>query len=552
MQETFRQRCSSVEVPSAFHQTDSAAKDAVSITNLSFAYTGAEEPSIEVGEFRVGRGEIILVTGRSGSGKSTLSNCINGVIPHMLHGSLEGKVLTCGLDTVQTPLPNMSWHIGTLLQDPDSQLLNYTVEEEVAFGPENLCLPTDEIRQRVFEALQITGMTHHTDRETYTLSGGEKQRLILASILAMNPPLLILDEPTSNIDPEGTESIFGILRSLSRKKTILIVEHKVERVLPFIDRLILVEGGRIRMDIGKSEILHHLDELTSAGVEVPEHYQIARKLDLDSTDMETVRKHARKSGYTLRSPERTTGGNIVLEAKSCVRAGSSVIVDTDMTIREGEVLAVTGRNGAGKSTLLNSLCGMLDSKLKSDISLKVMGRDLSHATVQEIGKNVAYIPQSFDIVLVNSTVEDEISYSLRKRNRADRESLRPKVDEYISMFSLEELRKCDPLTLSFGQRRRVVIASVLASGARIILMDEPTSGQDFHNREMLGREMFVLKSSGLSFAVVTHDTRFVYRHADRMIVMEEGKKTLEGTPEECFRTSSRYGIVPPSDFFLRC
>ncbi len=521
--------------------------------NLSFSYTGAPESSLEVGRFETGEGDIILITGKSGSGKSTLVNCINGVIPHIFHGNLSGTVLTSGMTVSDTPLFKISSYVGTLLQDPSAQVLNYTVEEEVAFGPENLCLQPEEIASRVKEAVDITGLNSMLDRETYTLSGGEMQRLALASVLAMKPEILILDEPTSNIDPEGTEKIFELLKSLARKKTMLIVEHKVERVLPFVDRIILVDGGRITLDIEKRDLPDHLEDLVSAGIEIPEHYLVARKLRLDVTDVQSVRKKAVESGLSFSSPDRSSAGKVVLNAHSTVHSDKPCpLVDTGLTLFEGEMLAIMGRNGAGKSTLLNSLCGMLDTRLKAEISLRVGDSDLSSSSVQEVGRHIAYIPQAFDIVLINSTVEDEISYSMRKRSGTSRKQLREKTDYFLKMFSLLEAKDRDPLTLSFGQRRRVAMASALSSGARVVMMDEPTSGQDFYHREILGKELSSLRNSGYSFVVVTHDARFVYRHASRMMVMDCGKKVMEGTPEECFRESGKYGIIPPSDFLIRC
>ncbi len=523
------------------------------VRDLSFSYTGAPGNSLEVDRFETGEGEIVLVTGKSGSGKSTLVNCINGVIPHIFHGNLSGTVLTSGLVVSDTPLFKISSHVGTLLQDPTTQVLNYTVEEEVAFGPENLCLDPEEIASRVREAVDITGLQSLINRETYTLSGGELQRLAFASVLAMRPEILILDEPTSNIDPEGTEKIFELLKSLAGKKTLLVVEHKVERVLPFVDRIVLVDRGRITLDIEKEDILNHIDDLIEAGIEIPEHYFVARKLHLDATDLSSVREGIARSGIVLAAPDRSSSGKVVLSAHSTVHSvgRSDPLVDIGLSLFEGEMLAIMGRNGAGKSTLLNSLCGLLDMRLKAHISLHVGDDDLSASPVQEVGRHIAYVPQAFDIVLVNSTVEDEISYSLRKRSRMNRRDIREKTESFLKLFSLMEVRSRDPLTLSFGQRRRVAMASALSSGAKIVMMDEPTSGQDFYHREMLGKELSSLRKSGFSFVVVTHDARFVYRHASRMVVMDGGRMVMEGTPEECFRESGKYGITPPSDYLIR-
>ncbi len=527
-------------------------RGSISVADLSFFYTGSPERSIKVGSLNVSEGEIILLTGKSGSGKSTLVNCINGVIPHIFHGTRSGMVFVSGLDVSRTSLSALSSHIGTLLQDPSTQVLNYTVEEEVAFGPENLCLSRDEIEERVHEGIAITGLGALLGRETFTLSGGEMQRLSLASVLAMRPEVMVLDEPTSNIDPEGTESIFELLKSLAGKKTILIVEHKVERVLPFVDRLVLVDEGEIRLSIAKEDIIDHLDDLVKAGVEIPEHYTLARDLGIRSTELNEVRARIAEEGLVLHAPVRSSAVKKTLEAHSTVHSEQRLLVDASLSLLEGQVFAIMGRNGAGKSTLLNSLCGMLDSRLRAEVTLRVNGQDVGSSSVRDVGSHIAYIPQAFDIVLINSTVEDEIAYSMRRRGKISKKQLRMNIDKFLGLFSLDDLKDRDPLTLSFGQRRRVAMASALASGVSVVMMDEPTSGQDFFHREILGRELSNLKSEGFSFVVVTHDARFVYRHADRMMVMDGGKNVLEGTPEECFRESAKYGVMPPTDFLLRC
>ncbi len=255
---------------------------ALEIHDLKFYYMGREEPAINIEHLSIEDGETVLITGRSGGGKSTLVNCITGIIPHVIHGEFEGQVEVYGHDTMKTQLSKLSTEVGIVLQNPENQVLNYTVEEEVAFGPENLCLEQDDIFSRVKESIETTGTSQLVDRETYTLSGGELQRVAIAAVLSMRPKLLILDEPTSNIDPEGTARVFDIIKRLKEEKTLIVVEHKVERVLPFVDRIIVIDQGKILLDIKSSQLPHYVEKMVEMGIEVPIHYIYAKKNGIDS------------------------------------------------------------------------------------------------------------------------------------------------------------------------------------------------------------------------------------------------------------------------------
>ena len=520
----------------------------VDVKDLVFNYVGVGKPVLTVDDFHVVNGEVALVIGKSGGGKSTLVNCFNGVIPHIFKGNNPDGVVVYGEPVRETPLPKLSSIVGTLLQDPETQVLNYTVEEEIAFGPENLMMPPDEIQRRVDEAVATTGIENLRERETYVLSGGELQRVALAAVLAMRPKLLIMDEPTSNIDPEGTARVFQTLTSLKGKSTLIIVEHKLERALHFIDRVILVDEGKIVFDIEKAKLVNRIDELHAAGIDVPEHYLYAKKFGMDPSNIEGIRQRIVQEGLKLSSPRRNNGGKVIMEAFAHVEVPEKVLVDAELTLREPQVLAIMGRNGAGKSTFLKTVMNFLDKELTAKSRLVINGVDLTKSSIQERGKHIAYVPQSFDLMLINKTVEEEISYSLRKRGVKD---YRGPTEEFLKLFELQEFRRRDPLMLSVGQRRRVAMAAALSSGVSIVMMDEPTSGQDFYHKEIIAKEINMLKGLGYSFIIVTHDAKFVYRYADAMVVLDAGKKVLEGTPEEVFASSQKYSVIPPTEYYLR-
>lgn len=513
----------------------------VEIKDFQVTYLGRSKPSLVIDEFEIEDGESVLIVGKSGSGKSTLVNAINGIIPNMINAQETGEISVYGKDPRKQPIYETAKLVGTLLQDPETQIFNYTVIDEIAFGPENFMLPKEEIIERVNEASKLTGISHLLYRDTNTLSGGEMQRVALASILAMRPRALILDEPTSNIDPKGTAEIFSLIKNFRQeRRSLIIVEHKLERVLPYVDRVVLIDKGRIVLDVPKEELIESSDLLASAGVEIPDYYLYLKKIGAKSLSKELLK------GYKYVPPPRRKGEKEVLyaEVKVWTKQGKT-LVDTEISIKQGEIVALMGNNGAGKSTLLKAIMGMLDRKLKAEVKLVVEGKDLSKKGLAERGSYIGYLPQNFDIMFVKRKVEDEVAFAMKNRKTFSEE----KLNNILQMFSLQKVRHDDPLLLSMGQRRRVAMASILASGAKILLMDEPTSGQDWYHREILGREVQNLREKGYTFLIVTHDSRFVDKFCDRVLVMKEGKIVFNGTPEAAFLRED-LGIYPPTEYVV--
>lgn len=527
-------------------------KKAIEIKNLEFYYQGEEEPALVIDDFYVVQGESILITGKSGSGKSTLINCLNGIIPNVISGEISGSVKLNGEEVSKMRLPDIAKVVGTLLQDPERQVMNYSIEDEIAFGPENLKLPRDEIQRRIDKVVDVVGIKDFIGRETSKLSGGELQRVALASVLALEPSILILDEPTSNIDPEGTEHIFKFLQENKKHMTQLIVEHKVERALPFVDRVVVINNGRIILNVSKEHLMNKADILLEAGIEIPEEYIYSKKLQLDTVDPEIVKEKIWERGLVLSHRVRKNEGPVMLTADvkvSVKGVESQKIVDSRLTVKKGQVYCIMGKNGAGKTTLLKAIMDFLNKKMfLAESGLSVENEDLTKADYVMRGRKLAYLPQNFDLMLVSKTVEEEIYFSSKHRKIKD---FKITGDKLIDMFSLEGKRGADPLMLSTGQRRRVCMSAALASSAHIMLMDEPTSGQDFMNKKILGEEIIKLCNMGLSFIIVTHDSRFAYRYSDTIGIMSNGSIIHEGTPEEIFRFSHEYGVIAPSDFVLR-
>lgn len=507
----------------------------VELKDVEVTYQGRDRPSLKVDYFSVEEGETVLIVGKSGSGKSTLVNVINGVIPNLISAEVKGEVRVFGRDPRKTPIHETAELIGTVLQDPEMQTISQTVMDEIAFGPENLMLSREEIWERVVESSKLAGVYDLLDRETRTLSGGELQRTVLASVLAMRPKALILDEPTSNIDPEGTDQIFSLLKRFKEEgRTMIVVEHKLDRLLRFADRVVLVDGGRLVFDVPKGEIIRRAHDLVKAGVEVPEYF-----LHLSAGKP--------LSEFVYAPPPRRRGEEVVLKARVRVWHAKTKreIVNASLTLRKGEVIALMGRNGAGKSTLLKALVGLLDKDLKSEVELWVNGVDLSDEDLTVRGAYIGYLPQTFDVMFVKRTVREEVAFPMKARRAYDESRL----NEVLKSFSLYDIANDDPLLLSMGQRRRVAMASVLASGAKVLLMDEPTSGQDWYHRETLGSELRELAEDGYSILVVTHDSRFVDKFCDWVLVMDKGRVVAEGKPEEIFQKEG-LGVSPPSEYLV--
>ena len=451
--------------------------------------------SLEVDSLEVREGESVLVTGRSGSGKSTLLNSINGVIPHEIEAEEEGEVRVFGVDVRRSRVQEVARYVGTLLQDPEAQIMNYYVFEELAFGAENLNLPREEVVSAVTEAAEVVGVKHLLNRETWRLSGGEKQRVVLGSVLAMRPRALVLDEPTSSIDIKGTREILSTLRALKDRVSMVIAEHKVNRVLDFVDRVLILDRGKVVQDLGREEL---------------------KTVDLEEYGVEPLELKGR--------PEKRREGEVVLEAKVEVTDGERVIVDTELKLREG-VTALMGDNGSGKSTLLKAIAGVLPQGLKSQGTIKVDGREVSRAPVQRRGEVIAYLPQEVDLMFTKRTVREEVSFPAKARKRYDG----ARVEQLMKLFNLPEDQ--DPFLLSVGQKRRVAMASLLATGVKVFLLDEPTTGQDWESRKSLGEE---LRSIDGAFLVVTHDPLFVYYYADYAYLMANGRLTPMA-PEDALR-----------------
>jgi energy-coupling factor transport system ATP-binding protein len=513
-----------------------AAISPLVVENLTFRYRDRQEPAIRNLSFEAQAGEILLIAGASGCGKTTLIRAINGLIPRSYKGEVSGRILLYGQDPSGWPLSRISQMVGTVLQDPERQILGTKVLHEVAFGLENLGLPRAEILSRVDEALRYLNISYLRDRETFNLSGGEKQKVALAGVLAMRPSILLLDEPLASLDPASALETLDMVRRLADEgMTVLMIEHRVEDVLRIRpDRVMFMADGQIRY-LGPVEGLGEV--VNYREVKLPAPVIMARAAqDLPPAALNIL----------------PTAAGVGSETEPLVRFENvafgyderEVLHEINLDIRRGDVIAVLGPNGAGKTTFVKHAIGLL--KPKSGRVL-VQGRDTKEASVAQIASTLGYVFQSPSHMLFAPTVHEELAFG-PKNLKHPQDQIEKEVKEALQIVNLSEKEQDPPLALSFGQQKRVSIAAILAMRSRILVMDEPTAGQDYFN--YMNFMDAILQLPGFeSILFITHDVDLAVIYANRVLLMAEGRIVADGTPAEVladFKRLEACRVVPTS------
>jgi energy-coupling factor transport system ATP-binding protein len=515
------------------------------IENLSFQYRTRPEPAIENISFELKPGEMLLIAGSSGCGKTTLARCINGLIPRSYRGKREGKVLLHGKDVNEMQIADMAQIVGTLLQDPERQIVASNVFNEVAFGPENLGLPNAEIMVRVEAAMKRLKIDHLRDRQTFNLSGGEKQKVALAGLLAMNPSILLLDEPLASLDPASAYEALEAFRSLADEgKTVVLIEHRVEDAIAARpDRLLYMEAGQVKY-LGPIDDLPI--EINHREVKLPAEWVVKRVLQsgekIDKPDF---------------APNTVTGDPLVVFENVDFRYSDEtplILQNVNLTVRHGDLIAVLGPNGAGKSTLVKHAIGLLKPTAGRVL---VDGKDTRSMSIAQIARVLGYVFQSPTHMLYAPTVREELEFG-PKNLEFKKDVMEKAVAESLSTVNLKGLEEYPPLGLSFGQQKRTTIAAVLAMRSQIIIMDEPTAGQDYANYTHFMDEMCrpdVTGSQSLvaaNFAAtlfITHDIDLAVTYANRVLLVGDKHIIADGAPEEVlkdFDLLMRYRLRPTS------
>ncbi len=510
------------------------------LEDVSFRYRDRKGTAINHISFEAHPGEILLIAGASGCGKTTLVRAVNGLIPRSYKGELRGRVLVFGEDTSGWKLSQISQSVGTVLQDPERQILGTKVLHEVAFGLENLNLPREEIYERVDEALQLLKITHLRDRETFLLSGGEKQKVALAGVLAMRPRVLLLDEPLASLDPASAQDSLDMVRKLADQgMTVLLVEHRVEDVLRICpDRVMFLSEGSIR----------YLGPLPGLSMAVNYHEVKLPAEDIverAKNDPPPPELHILPGAQDRPAGPESSAALVRFEDVSFgYDTDVEVLHGINLEIKRGDVIAVLGPNGAGKTTFVKHAIGLL--KPKHGI-VYVNGRDTHDATVAQIASTLGYVFQSPSHMLFAPTVHEELAFGPTNLKHA-KDQIDKEVKQSLRIVNLSDKEQDPPLALSFGQQKRVSIAAILAMQSRILVMDEPTAGQDYQN--YMNFMDAILQLPGFeAIMFITHDVDLAVIYANRVLMIADGKLIADGRPQDVLRDFDRLRacrLVPSS------
>ena len=504
------------------------------IENLSFRYRSRSELAIHNISLEVQPGQVVMIAGASGCGKTTLARCINGLIPRSYKGELSGRILMQGQEIEKLSLSRISQMVGTVLQDPERQILGTRVLFEIAFGLENLGFSRPEIIQRVEEALARLKISHLKDRETFNLSGGEKQKVALAGVLAMHPSILLLDEPLASLDSASAQETLETVRGLADEgMTVLMVEHRVEDVLRIHpERVLYMKEGEIRFDGPPEQLDENVDY---SEVKLPVSVVLPLAVQRVPTQPIVPATIRQAQAAPLVQFENVSFGYDVERP---------VLQGVDLTIQRGDIIAVLGPNGAGKTTLVKHAIGLLKPK---GGRVLVNGQDTHHLSVAEIASTLGYVFQSPSHMLFAPTMAEELAFG-PKNLRHPPEQIQQEVQQAIETVHLQGYEQTPPLSMSFGQQKRVSIAAVLAMRSRILVMDEPTAGQDYKN--YMNFMDAILQMPGFEAIIfITHDVDLAVIYANRVLLVNGGRLVADGSPAEVLGDMGRLHanrLVPTS------
>lgn len=552
------------------------APPVISVEDLTFRHLGADEPCISGATFQVERGECVLLLGPSGCGKSTLGLTLNGIVPQSVEGEYSGAVYVFGERAETTPVSRLAQRVGMVFQDPESQFCMLVVDDELAFAPENLNLPEGEIRKRVQEAIDGIGIRHLLGKPVMALSGGEKQRLAIASVLALQPEILFFDDVTANLDPVGTAMVFETFRQLreSQDKTIVLVEHKVDELVDLVDRIILLdEQSRVMTSGTPCEVFYDTDPsvLRRLGIWIPEVVELALQLreagfpglaahqPLTVDEAATVlirllKDHASHqwAGVVTSDPPgqgKELAAQVDHLAFSYRGQEQPALIDANLAVRQGDFVAVVGPNGSGKSTLMKHLVGIIKPPPGRAF---LYGVDISGLPLRDVARQVGFVFQNPEHQIVTDDVDDELAYSLRRR-KVDEDEIRERVREALELVHLEHALGSNPFVLSGGEKRRLGVATMLVVGQDLLILDEPTFGQDRLTADRLMALVKGLHEDGKTIVMVTHDMRLVAEYAREVVVVWDGRTPFRGSPRELFEQDdllAETSLLPPPMFRL--
>ncbi len=508
----------------------------ISFKNFSFQYRAQKKPTLKEINLDIYPGERVLIAGPSGCGKSTLAGCINGLNPFSNPGECSGELIVDGVDAPKSSIFQLSAHVGTVLQDPDGQFIGLTVGEDIAFALENSCMPQDEMHEITRHAAELVGIQDHLDFAPHELSGGQKQRVSLAGVMVDQVKILLFDEPLANLDPATGKQTIELIDEIQEKTdtTVVIIEHRLEDVLwRDVDRIVLMGDGKILADLHPDELLStrlleengireplYLTALRYAGVELAPAKKPAH---VDSVVIdEADRKKMTDWFWSRPAAEAEKEHEPLLEVRNLTfgyERGRQTLRDVSLTIHKGEMVSIVGKNGAGKSTFSKLVCGF---ETPDSGEILFQGRNLLQENIRHRAKHIGYVMQNPNQMISKTMIFDEVALSLRNMGKSE-EEIREKVEETLKVCGLFPFRNWPVSALSFGQKKRVTIASVLVQDPELIILDEPTAGQDFHHYTEIMEFLRGLNEKGVTVVMITHDMHLMLEYTPRALVFADGR-----------------------------
>jgi len=526
----------------------------VCIENLSYQYPRSPGLVLRDINLSIHKGEFLGIIGPTGGGKTTLCLALNGIVPQFYGGRFFGQVTVAGMDTVDNPIHLLAQHVAMVFQDPETQLIANSVENEVAFGLENVRVPRNEIQKRIRWALETVRLDAMEEKHPSELSGGEKQRLSIAAALALQPEVLILDEPTSQLDPLGKQQVFATIRELNAHLgiTVILVSHASEEIAEFVDRVALLANGElVDVDI-PSRIFAHADLLRQHAIRPPQvasFYMELRDRGFEPPSIPVTLEEAARAYEPMRTlievnplavPSEASEeafGSVVLSAQGVEHVypdGTKALRGVSLDVREGEYLVVVGQNGAGKTTLVKHFLHLLEATAGRVL---LSGQDVSDLEVSEVAQRVGFVAQNPDNQIFNTTVEAEVAFALQNLGIAGPE-LAERVEESLLTMGLADYRTWHPLSLPKGDRARLVIAAMLAMQPDVLIFDEPTTGQDYYGAKRILDVTRQLHQAGKTVIVITHHLYLVPGYAERVVVMGKGVILLDAPIRKAFHEAA--------------
>ena len=514
-------------------------KTVIEFNDFSFQYRAQAKPTLKNINLRIYEGEKVLIVGPSGCGKSTISNCINGLVPFKYAGKIDGSLKINNKESKDLSIFELSNMVGTVLQDPDGQFIGLTVGEDIAFKLENDCINQNEMKEAVKKAAKLVSIDNHLNSSPQKLSGGQKQRVSLAGVMVGAPDILLFDEPLASLDPSTGKKTIELIDEIKKatNKTIIIIEHRLEDVLHCdVDRIVVVNDGMIIADEKPSELLCK-ETLKEIGIREPLYLSALKyagchiKSDMHVENINTINveecvNKLNTWAENIKEDESLPGEETILELKDIdfkYNDGKQILKNISFKIHKGEMISIVGRNGAGKSTISKLICGFYNPN-KGDILYS--GRSILKDSIKERSEKIGMVMQNPNQMISKTMIFDEVALGLKVRG-INEEKIKEKVYDTLKICGLYEFRNWPISALSYGQKKRVTIASMLVLNPEVLILDEPTAGQDFKHYTEIMEFLCDLNKQGITIIMITHDMHLMLEYTNRAIVLCEGEKLMD-------------------------